>query len=118
MSGQTTTRDPTAGLLRIGDLARRTGTGKATIEHYLKLGLLEPARIERQGYRLFASDSIARLGLLKKARLVGFALPEVRAMFDVVPLDELDHLLTNVPPLRWREELRARGVGVSSGTGL
>lgn len=118
MSGQAVPTSPDTQLLRIGDLARLTATGKATIEHYLKLGLLEPARIENQGYRLFDSVSIARIGLLKKARLVGFALPEVRAMFDVVPLDELDYMLTNVPPLRCRAELRARGVGISSGTAL
>ncbi len=75
MSGQAATGSLAGELLRIGDLAQRTGTGKATIEPYLKLGLLEPARVENQGYRLFASDCVARLGLLKKARLVGFALP-------------------------------------------
>ncbi len=109
---------PEHGPLRIGELARRTGTGKATIKHYLNLGLLSPAWLEGQGYRLFDGDSIRRVGLIKKARLVGFGLPEVREMLRIVSLDELDELLTSLPPLRCREELRARGVSLASGADL
>ena len=101
--------------VRIGELSKRTGTGKATIEHYLKLGLLAPARVGEQGYRLFGADGVERIALLKKARLAGFGLPEVREMFDTLPLTEIDELLTSLPPLRCRAELRARGVAVVSG---
>ncbi len=101
--------------LRIGELAQRTGTGKPAIKHYLNLGLLEPARVGGQGYRLFGPDSVARIAVLKKARLAGFGLPEVRAMFRAVPLSELGEMLESLPPLRCRAELRARGVDVAPG---
>ena len=111
-----TTQDAGGGeLLRIGELARRTRTGKATVEHYLKLGLLEPFGTGPQGYRLFGPDSLGRIALLRKARLAGFGLPEIRSMFLTLPLHELDELLTSLPPLHCREELRGRGVAVSPG---
>lgn len=112
---QRSTYDAGRELLRIGELARRTRTGKATVEHYLKLGILAPARVEPQGYRLFGPDSIARISLLRKARLAGFGLPEIHSMLHTLPLDELDALLSTLPPLRCREELRRRGVAVSLG---
>lgn len=99
-------------LVRIGQLARDAGVGKATIEHYLRLGLLRPARTEGQGYRLFERDSVARIDLIRRARRSGFGLPEVRAMLDAVPVPELDLLLASLAPLRCRRELRARGVSV------
>ncbi len=102
-------------LLRIGRLARDAGVGKATIEHYLKLGLLMPAGVEGQGYRLFCADSLERIRMIKQARLAGFSLPEIGAMFNVVPLDELDELLTSLPLAKCRTELSARGVDVAAG---
>ncbi len=105
----------TSQLLRMGQLAQEAKTGKATIEHYLKLGLLEPEHVEVQGYRLFHSESITRIRLIKQARLAGFGLPEVRAMFRAIPLNELDELLSSLAPIRCRQELRARGVDISLG---
>ena len=115
LTKQALTEGHTPDLLRIGELARYTETGKATIEHYLKLGLIEPARVEGQGYRLFAPESVERLRLVKKARLAGFGLPEVHAMFSALPLQELDDMLASVPALRCRDELRARGVSLVPG---
>ncbi|MDP9352704.1 MAG: MerR family transcriptional regulator [Chloroflexota bacterium] len=109
---------PSSDSLRIGELARKTGTGKATIKHYLILGLLEPSLVENQGYRRFDTSSTRRIAIIKQARLAGFGLPEIRAMFDTVTLDELAELLTSLPAVRCRQELRIRGVDINLGESL
>lgn len=95
--------------LRVGDLARLTGVGKATIEHYLRLGLLQPAGVGAQGYRLFDEVAVARIDAVRTGRRAGFGLGEIRAMLAVADPGELTQLLTTLPPARCRAELAARG---------
>ncbi len=98
--------------LRVGDLARLTGVGKATIEHYLRLGLLRPAGVGAQGYRLFDAESVTRIGVVRAGRRVGFGLGEIGAMLAVADPVELLELLTTLPPDRCRAELAARGASI------
>jgi DNA-binding transcriptional MerR regulator len=100
--------------LRIGDLARRTGIGKATIEHYLRLGLLQPSAVGEQGYRLFAADAIARLAVVRTGRRAGFTLPELRAALELVDPSTLEALLTSASPAQCRADLARRGVAIDA----
>jgi len=95
--------------LQVGDLARLTGVGKATIEHYLRLGLLRPISVGTQGYRRFDTEAVARIEVVRVGRRAGFGLAEIRAMLAVVEPAELTELLTTLPPARCRAELAARG---------
>ena len=104
--------DGGSGDLRVGDLARLTGVGKATIEHYLRLGLLHPAGIGVQGYRLFDEGAVTRVGVVRAARRAGFGLGEIRAMLAVADPGELTQLLTTLPPAQCRAELAARGARI------
>lgn len=101
-------------VLRIGDLARSTGTGKATLEHYLRLGLIHPVGTEAQGYRLFDGDAVARIRVIRSGRRAGFALAELRDALAVVPPAEVENLLATLPPARCREELARRGVALGA----
>ena len=98
--------------LRIGELARLSGIGKATIEHYIRLGLIRPIDVGDQGYRLFGEDSIARLSSIRSGRRTGFTLPEMGAILDVIAPAELEELLSTLPPARCRAELVRRGVAI------
>ena len=65
-------------LFNIGELARRVGLNPKTIRYYEEIGLLpEPERNE-VGYRLYTEDDIPRLLLIKRAKLLGLNLAEVR----------------------------------------
>ena len=99
--------------LHVGDLARLTGIGKATIEHYLRLGLLRPIGVGPQGYRRFDAEAVARIEVVRAGRRAGFGLGEIRAMLAVAEPAELTELLTTLPPARCRAELAARGAPIN-----
>jgi DNA-binding transcriptional MerR regulator len=80
-------RTTSSGGLRIGDLARRTGTTPRTIRYYEELGLL-PAAAERDAgqHRVYAESDVERLQqLLRLKDLLGLSLDELR---DVVERED------------------------------
>ena len=65
-------------LLKIGEVARRTGISIETLRFYERSGLLgRPARTEG-GYRLYSPDELARLEFIKRAQTLGFTLEEIK----------------------------------------
>lgn len=65
-------------LLKIGEVARRTGIGIETLRFYERSGLLgRPARTEG-GYRLYSADELLRLEFIKRAQTLGFTLEEIK----------------------------------------
>jgi MerR family transcriptional regulator, mercuric resistance operon regulatory protein len=71
---------PPSPSLSIGDLSRRTGCNIETIRYYERIGLLPKARRKSSGYRLFDEADVGRLSFVRRARELGFALNEVRAL--------------------------------------
>lgn len=66
--------------LKIGDLARATGTKNETIRYYEQIGLLPaPARTDGN-YRAYTGHHRDRLHFIRRARDLGFSLDEVRAL--------------------------------------
>jgi MerR family Zn(II)-responsive transcriptional regulator of zntA len=63
--------------LRIGELAKATGTSNETLRFYETRGLLAPLRRSEAGYRLFAPDAIARVNFIIRARKMDFSLKEI-----------------------------------------
>jgi DNA-binding transcriptional MerR regulator len=63
--------------LRSDELARSAGVSPDTLRHYERLGVLkEPPRTEA-GYRLYPSDALSRVLLIRNALAVGFLLNEL-----------------------------------------
>lgn len=63
--------------ISIGRLAQRAGVGIDTIRYYEREGLLpEPPRLA-SGYRRYAPDALLRLRFIRRAKALGFTLPEV-----------------------------------------
>jgi len=63
-------------LLRIGELARRTGASAKAIRLYEARGLL--GRVARAGtYRQYGEDDVARVQLIRQALALGFRLAEL-----------------------------------------
>lgn len=64
-------------LMKIGDVARRSGVGIEALRFYESRGLLEPATRTGSGYRLYGDAALDRLSFIKKAQSVGFTLDEI-----------------------------------------
>ncbi|HEX9462696.1 MAG TPA: helix-turn-helix domain-containing protein [Alphaproteobacteria bacterium] len=72
--------DETTPLLPIGALAKHTGLTVEGIRFYEKAGILRaPARTAGQ-HRLYSRADLKRLHFIRRARLLGFTLDEVRAL--------------------------------------
>jgi DNA-binding transcriptional MerR regulator len=69
-----------AELLKIGELARLTGLPVKRIHYYERRGLLEPSARSETGYRLYGAEEVARLEFIKRAKLLGLTLEEIREL--------------------------------------
>jgi MerR family mercuric resistance operon transcriptional regulator len=66
--------------IAIGALARQTGTNVETIRFYERIGLLPAPGRSAGGYRLYQMDHLKRLNFVRRARALGFSIPEVRTL--------------------------------------
>ena len=69
-------------VLRVGQLAKRTGLTVRTLHHYDELGIVSPQRRSGAGYRLYGEDDVARLLQVVLLRRLGLSLAEVRKSLD------------------------------------
>jgi DNA-binding transcriptional MerR regulator len=69
-----------AKMLKIGQLARLTDLPVKRIHYYERRGLLEPASRSEAGYRLYGREEAARLEFIKRAKLLGLTLEEIREL--------------------------------------
>ena len=65
-------------LLRVGDVARRTGKTVRAIHLYEELGLLQPASRSSGGFRLYDWSVLERLRWIDLLHELGFSLQEMR----------------------------------------
>jgi MerR family mercuric resistance operon transcriptional regulator len=68
------------GRIAIGGLARHTGTNVETIRYYERMGLWAAPPRSAGGYRLYGTDHLKRLNFIRRARLLGFSIAEVRTL--------------------------------------
>lgn len=66
--------------LSVTQLARAAGVGVETVRHYEKLGLLPAPQRGANGYRRFAPESLRRMDFVRRAKALGFSLPEVQEL--------------------------------------
>jgi MerR family copper efflux transcriptional regulator len=69
-------------LLKIGELARRTGVTLRTIRYYQSLGLIEAARRTRGGLHLYATETCDRIQFIRDLRSLDISLTGIRAMLE------------------------------------
>lgn len=67
----------TAGM-QIGQLARQAGVAIDTVRYYERQGLLPPPARQASGYRRYATEDVARLRFIRRAKDLGFTLQEIR----------------------------------------
>lgn len=59
---------------KIGDVARKTGITIRTLRYYNEIGLLDPAKRSRSGYRLYSVEELKRLQKILSLQQLGFSL--------------------------------------------
>lgn len=69
-------------MLKIGELASKSGLSRDTLRFYERQALLPPPRRTPAGYRLYNPDTVARLSFIKQAQAIGFSLAEIRDLLD------------------------------------
>ncbi|MFC9331948.1 MerR family transcriptional regulator [Kitasatospora sp. NPDC057015] len=69
-------------LYSIGELARLTGLTVKTIRFYSDRGIVAPTDRSPAGYRLYNTDAVARLDLVRTLRELGLDLPTIRKVVD------------------------------------
>ncbi len=69
-------------LLKVGELAKRTGVTVRALHHYDSIGLLRPSGRSDSGYRLYNRDDAARLHCIQALRRMGLPLADVAQFLD------------------------------------
>jgi Fic family protein len=77
-SGESASPEESDVLLKIGELASRTGENNSTIRHWTKEGLLEVAEVTEAGYQLYASDMVERIREIHRLKAQRLTLQEIR----------------------------------------
>ena len=68
--------------LKVGELASRSGVSVRTLHYYEEVGLLPKPLRSDSGYRLYSNDQRERLQLIKRARLLGLSLAEIKEIVE------------------------------------
>ena len=71
-----------AGLLKIGDVAARSGLTVKTISFYCDEGLIHPASRSDGGFRLFSPDVFEELTFIRTLRALEITLPDVMKILE------------------------------------
>lgn len=87
--------------LRRGELARLTGVNLETIRYFEKVGLLDEPQRTEGGHRLYGPRDVRILRFVRRARELGFAPGEVRAILQLggpgaASCDEVHEIATHV----------------------
>ena len=66
-----------------GELARRTGVNSETIRYFERIGILSTPPRTEGGHRVYDEGHVRTLSFVRRARGLGFAPDEVRAILDL-----------------------------------
>ena len=72
------------GDLKIGALARRTGTNAPTIRYYEEIGLLRSAGRQAGNQRVYSDADVKSLTFIRRCREFGFSIDQVRSLVALV----------------------------------
>jgi DNA-binding transcriptional MerR regulator len=67
-------------MLRIGELAQKTGLNASKIRFFEKEGILSAGKRKANGYRVYPPETVDLLLLITQAQEVGFTLKELRGL--------------------------------------
>ena len=68
--------------MKVKDIAEAAGVNPDTVRFYTRENLLKPSRNPDNNYQQFNAEDLRRLRFARKARQLGFSLPEIRQILD------------------------------------
>jgi len=66
----------------IGELAKEVNLNPKTIRYYEEVGLLSKPRRSESGYRLYSKYEVDRLRLVRRAKILGLSLAEIKELVE------------------------------------
>ncbi len=112
----------------IGELSRLTGVNIETIRYYEKIKMLQAPPRTAGGHRSYGPTETRTLAFIRRARELGFALDEIRALLDLggpggascaevrkIAAHHLDDIRAKIADLRKLERLLAKTIARCSG---
>ena len=71
-------------VLSIGKLSQQSGVNIETIRYYEKIGVMPAPGRSAGGFRIYEPDHLKRLSFVRRSRLLGFSLDEIRSLLRLV----------------------------------
>jgi|SaaInl5LU_22_DNA_1037371.scaffolds.fasta_scaffold130994_2 MerR family copper efflux transcriptional regulator len=69
--------------MKISALASASNVPSKTIRYYEEVGLIEPARRNESGYRLYEERDVATLIFIRRCRELNIAIDDIKQLLDV-----------------------------------
>ncbi len=66
--------------MKVSDLAKAAEVNPDTVRFYTREGLLKPTRNPDNNYQQYDAEDLRRLRFARRARQLGFSLPEIRSI--------------------------------------
>lgn len=68
-------------MMKVREVARRSGMPDHVVRYYTRIGLLKPSRSSRNGYKQYKDSDVSRLRFIRQAKSLGYTLDEITRMF-------------------------------------
>ena len=68
-------------LISIGTAAKQAGVSRQSLQYYIMIGLIEPAKITATNRRLFGRENVEQIRLIKKLNESGYPLRAIKELF-------------------------------------
>ena len=68
-------------LMRIGAAAAKAGVSRQSLQYYVMVGLIKPSSRSPAGQRLFDSEDVKRIKLIRRLNRSGYTLRGIRDIF-------------------------------------
>ncbi len=75
-------------MITVNALSKHSGVSAHTVRYYSRIGLLNPRRDPKNGYRVFKPTDLERLRFIRSAQHLGFTLNEI---FEILAISEQGH---------------------------
>lgn len=89
-------------MLKIGELALKTGLTAHTIRYYEKNGLINASQRSEVGYRCYNESDVRQAEFVRTARRIGFSIADVAALLSI-RVDKTNHTCQDVTEITQRK---------------